>query len=87
MNRDEVLKGIQSVANEHLEIKGTLEPKMNILHDAQLDSLDQLTLVVELENYFAIAFDEGDESEVVTIDDLIDLILKTLKAPRNPEHD
>ena len=40
----------------------------------QLPSLSLLTLVVELEDHFRVCFEEGDEQQVQTIDDLVRLI-------------
>ena len=74
MTRAEILDGIRGVYAEFLDRTDEVDAGASILADLQLDSLELLTLVVELENYFDIAFDEGDEAGVETVDDLIDLI-------------
>lgn len=76
MSREEILRGIQSVVDRHLELDRPvrLEPGTDILGDLQIDSIQQLTLIVELENYFRIAFSPGDEQDLVTIADVVELI-------------
>jgi len=44
----------------------------------QLDSLKQLTLVVELENHFRVRFDSGDEEGLETVGDIVRLIGRRL---------
>jgi hypothetical protein len=53
-----------------------------VLHDLQLDSIQQLTLVVELENHFEVCFDPGDESGIETVHDVMDLVAARLEPGR-----
>lgn len=78
MTRDEILKGIQHVFDEYLEIDTIVESEMDIIQDLQLESLELGTFVIELENHFKVMLDEGDEQEVKTIADLVYLIEKSL---------
>lgn len=74
MKKSEVLAGIRAVAAEFLESPVQIEPNAKILDDLRLDSLDLLTLVVELENKFRICIDDADAAELRTISDLADYI-------------
>jgi len=87
MKRDDILHGIRHVFQKYLEIESGIDPNTDILHDLQLDSMAMLTLVVELENYFQIELEEGDEQNVRTIDDLIDLIAHRLGNRENDTHE
>ena len=80
MTKKEILKGIQHVFDQYLKIDIKLEPQMDILYDLQLDSLELTTLVVEMENHFKVAFEEGDELGLNTIDDLVCLVDTYLNA-------
>jgi acyl carrier protein len=42
--------------------------------DEALDSMDRLTLVVAIEDAFDVAFDEADDADLVTLDDVVALI-------------
>ena len=81
MTRDEILKGVRQVFAEALEIEDGIEPELSFIEDMPLDSLQALTLVVELENHFEVCFEEGEERGVETVDQLIDLIARHLKTP------
>lgn len=48
---------------------------------AQLDSMQRMTLVVAIEDHFHIAFDEDDEAELNTVDDVI----RVLKRKQGPD--
>jgi acyl carrier protein len=78
LTRNEILKGIQHVFDEYLEIDTIVESEMDIIQDLQLESLELGTFVIELENHFKVMLDEGDEQEVKTIADLVYLIEKSL---------
>jgi len=78
LTRSEILKGIQYVFNEYLQIESAITPEVDITNELQLDSLELLTLIVELENHFLVAFEHGDEKDVKTIEDLIRLIEKSI---------
>ena len=78
MTREKIIKGINHVFAEHLDMDFEIPLKANFITDLQLDSLKLLTLVVELENYFEICFEEGDEEGIETVDQLANLIEKYL---------
>ena len=70
----EVLAEISHAAQAHLAWSGTLARDLDLLETFALDSLRQITLVVELEDAFRIKLDEEDERTIRTVGDLVDLI-------------
>jgi acyl carrier protein len=79
MDRAAILDGVSRVFAEHLSMNEITE-STHLFRDLELDSLQQLTLVVEIENRFRIRFDEGDESGIETVCDLVDLVASRLAA-------
>jgi acyl carrier protein len=79
MTKTQILEGVRSVLREHLRISRPVYPETDLFRDLELDSLKQLTLVVELENYFRICFDEGDEEGLRTIGDVMGLISRRIE--------
>lgn len=80
MERDAILQGVSRVFAEHLSIPEVAE-STHLFRDLELDSLQQLTLVVEIENQFRICFDDGDESGIETVSDIVNLVARRLRAP------
>ena len=78
MTRQQILEGIGRVIREHLHLSTLVTEDTGLTNDLQLDSLKQLTLVVELENYFRIRFDSGDEEGLETVGDIVSLIDRRL---------
>lgn len=78
MTRDEILRGIEAVAREHLDWPGGLTPDLGLIEDLELDSLGLLTLAVEVENHFRICLEEQDEAEIQTIADLVAVVERKL---------
>jgi acyl carrier protein len=78
MTETEILEGVRSVLREHLQISRPVDTETDLFRDLRLDSLKQLTLVVELENHFRICFDEGDEEDLRTIGDVMGLIARRI---------
>jgi acyl carrier protein len=74
----DVLAAIAEVGREHLQWTGPIAPEMSLVEAFALDSLRQLTLVVELENRFRIRLDDEDASDVRTVGDLVALIVRKL---------
>ena len=77
MDRASILQDVQQVLEEHLTIKDVAETT-HLFRDLELDSIQQLTFVVELENHFKICFDEGDESGIQTIGDVVEAVRQRL---------
>jgi acyl carrier protein len=70
----DILAGIADIARKHLNWHGTVSREMRLLETFDLDSLRQLTLVVEIEDRFRIRLDDRDEESIATVGDLVDAI-------------
>ncbi len=75
-----MLAGIADVARQHLGWTGPLEETMPLVETFELDSLRQLTLVIELENRFQVKLDEQDEESITTVGDLVKVIRRKRDA-------
>ena len=75
MERGEILAGVRGVFSEHLSVEDVSE-ETHLFRDLALDSLKQLTLVVELENRFRVSFDEEDETGIETVGDIVTLLAR-----------
>ncbi len=84
MKREEILRGVEQIAREHLDRPGELRPQMDLIDDLELDSLLLLTLAVEVENHFRIYLDQEDEVAIRTVGDLVDVVQRKLEA-EDPE--
>lgn len=78
MTEHQILEGVREVIRDHLQMQSPVGNETHLFHDLQLDSLKQLTLVVELENYFRVRLDAGDEEGLETIGDVVRLIDRRL---------
>jgi acyl carrier protein len=79
MTEHQILEAIRSVLREHLQIVSPVKRETDLFRDLALDSLKQLTFIVELENRFRICFDEGDEEGLRTIGDVVGLVARRLE--------
>ena len=77
MDRATVLRDVRQVLEEHLTI-ADVDEATHLFRDLELDSIQQLTFVVEVENHFKICFDEGDEAGIETIGDVVDVVSNRL---------
>ncbi len=77
--RAEILEEVRKVFAEELKIHDLTEDT-HLLRDLKLDSIQQLTLVVELENRFRVAFGEGDEAGIEKVGDVVDLLERRLSS-------
>ena len=84
MTEAEVVAAIAAVAREHLQWTGPISPEQPLVEALALDSVRQLTLIMEIENRFRIRFETGDESSIRTCGDLVALIGRKL-AQRSPD--
>lgn len=74
MTENQILDDVRKVFKDHLQISSPVGLETDLFQDLELDSLKQLTLVVELENQFRICFDEGEEEGLRTIGDVVEFI-------------
>ena len=79
MERGAILEGVREVFADELKIHDLTEDT-HLLRDLKLDSIQQLTLVVELENRFRVAFGDGDEAGIERVGDVVDLLERRLSA-------
>ncbi|HEY7817951.1 MAG TPA: acyl carrier protein [Vicinamibacteria bacterium] len=79
MDRETILEGVREVFAEHLRIEDLAEDT-HLIRDLKLDSIQQLTLVVELENRFQVALDPGDEAGIERVGDVVDLLERRLSG-------
>ena len=79
MTREEILLGVEQVAQEHLRVERALSADMDLVEDLELDSLLLLTLAVEVENRFRICLTEEAEAAIHTVGDLVDTVQRKLK--------
>jgi acyl carrier protein len=70
------------VLREHLSIH-EVDDQTHLFSDLALDSIQQLTFVVELENEFRVRFRDEDEREIATVHDVIEAVGRALARERN----
>jgi acyl carrier protein len=81
VTREEILQGIEEVARAHLDLSGRrLGPDLRLAEDLALDSIQRLTLAVEVENRFRICLDPEDEEGIETVGDLAAVVQRKLEA-------
>ena len=98
MTRDEILQAIAEVAREHLATPGApagsraapgaggrFPPELRLVEDLALDSIQLLTLAVEVENRFRICMDPEDEEGIESVGDLADVVARKLAEDRPAE--
>lgn len=89
MTREEILQSIEDVAREHLvsgeagELErrlegGRLTSDLRLVEDLALDSIQLLTLAVEVENRFRVVLDPEDEEGIETVGDLAAVVAAKL---------
>ncbi len=79
LQRGVILGGVREVFAEHLRIHALTEDT-HLLRDLKLDSIQRLTLVVELEDRFRVAFGDGDEARIERVGDVVDLLERRLSG-------
>jgi acyl carrier protein len=79
MDRASIFEGVREVFAEQLRIENLTEDT-HLLGDLKLDSIQQLTLVVELENRFRVAFGDGEETGMERVGDVVDLLERRLSG-------
>lgn len=72
----DILAGIGEVLREHLGWEGPVSEEMRLVEDLRLDSVRLLTLAAEVENRFRVVLDEADETAIITVGDLVEVVRK-----------
>lgn len=81
-----ILRGIEEVAREHLDLidesgrPRRLHLDLRLVEDLALDSIQLLTLAVEVENRFEICMDPEDEEGIETVGDLAAVVARKRKG-------
>ena len=79
MTEQQILDGVRQGIAKQLKLDLPLELSTDVQGDLSLDSIQRLTLVVELENHFRICFDPGEAEGVSTLGDVVRLIRQQLE--------
>jgi acyl carrier protein len=83
MTDTEIFQAIREVLARHLHLSAPVTPQTDIARDLALDSVHQLTFIVELENRFRVCFDPDDEQGLRTLGDVARLVERRLQAEAN----
>lgn len=75
-----ILTEIARLAKEYADYVGPVRSEMRLVEDLELDSMRLFTLATEVENHFRIRLDEGEETDLVTVGDLVAVIERKLGA-------
>lgn len=80
MRTAEILESVQEVARLHVGYTDRLKLSDRLAEDLDLDSIQILTLAVEVENRFQICLDIEDEGSIETVEQLIGAIRRAHDA-------
>lgn len=97
MTREEILQAVEEVARAHLDLgrrpdrsggagADRFGPELRLVEDLALDSIQRLTLAVEVENRFRICLDPEDEEGIETVGDLAAVVERKLEAAEAEGH-
>ena len=78
MTAAEILTAVVELARDKLDLEVTLAPEMRLVEDLKLDSVQLMTLAMEVEDHFRVCLDEDDEQAIETVADLIGVVEKKL---------
>jgi acyl carrier protein len=80
MTRAGILEAVREVVREACDCEAPVEEASDLQGDLQLDSLQRMTLAMELENRFALCFEPEDEEGLATVGDVVELVARALEA-------
>lgn len=78
MSREQILAGVRKLLATHLAVDRPVYESTDLGEELRLDSLAQLTLVVEIENHFRICFEPGAEERIDTVGDVVTVVARAL---------
>lgn len=78
MTRDVVFEAIREILRDEVRCSAPITSDTDLHADAQLDSVDLLTLAVALENRFEIALDDPEQPEELRVGRLVDRVMREL---------
>lgn len=73
-DRQALLDGIRELARDKLDYNGEVDLDSRLAEDLELDSIQLLTLAMEVEDRFLVCLDESDEAGIRTVADLLDVV-------------
>jgi acyl carrier protein len=76
MDRQQVLEKIAQIVREKLSYKGDLSEETRFLEDLNADSLDLLSVVMEVEDAFGIKVPDEDLPQLRSLGDALEYVLK-----------
>lgn len=81
LDRDQVTEKVQEILAEVLNLpEGKPDPKARLVEDLGAESVDMLSLLLEFEEAFESEIPDEDLTQFVTVDSIVDYILKSLPA-------
>lgn len=84
MHQQDIIHKINTLLIEEIEVDESLiSPQANLKKDLGIDSLDFVDLFVIIDNHFGIKLKAEEMSEVVTLGDFYEHILKRLDSNPN----
>lgn len=86
MSRDEIFDGIRELLRTRLDVQVPVRLETDLLGELGLDSLGQLTLIVELENRFRVCFERGEIEDIVVVKDIVDAVSRCLEEEQEAVH-
>ena len=78
MTRDEISRRLRAIVAERLAQHAPPSPQADLLGELQLDSVQQLELVVAIENEFEICLTPEDEEGLATLGELAAVVEQRL---------
>jgi len=80
INREEITDKVYTAIRETLNVQDLeLEMQTNILEDLSMDSVDGITLIMDLEEMCEISIEDEEFANFVTIESIVDYIENALK--------
>ena len=74
--REELLEAVREVIRDHLGRSQPVDLASDLVSDLALDSLDRLTLVVELETRFDVCLVEADAEQDIDVVRVAELVAR-----------
>ncbi len=86
LTQDVILKKIKEILSGYVEISSPLTLDKKLIDDLGLDSFLSVYFITEIEDQFKINIPETDFSELVTIQDLYEMIMQELRKKSASEN-
>lgn len=81
MEREEITKKVYTAIRETLNVQDlALGMQTNILEDLDMDSVDGITLIMDLEEMCEISIEDEEFANFVTIESIVNYVEEALKS-------